>query len=311
MAEEIRAGLTDEPKWIASKYFYDERGSKLFEQITALPEYYLTRAETRILERASDSIVTAAQPDELVELGSGFSRKTRLLLEAMQRLQVGYRYLPLDVSEEALLTASKSLARDYPWLEIVGVVGDFMSHLEDIPRDGTQLLCFLGSTVGNLDPDERAAFYRRVSARLEQRDRFLVGFDLVKDKRVLESAYNDSRGITAEFNRNILLVINREFAGNLPVDEFEHVARYVDERDRIEMWLRARRAIHARLDHLDLEVSLCAGEAIRTEISSKFTRDRAERELSAADLTIERWLTDEQCRFALATVAPGDRRQGE
>ena len=249
------------------------------------------------------------RPVELVELGSGSSRKTRLLLEAMRRQGNGGRcYAPLDVSEDALEGAAKVLTADYPWLEFDGFVGDFTADLPRVPRRGRRLLAFLGSTVGNLEPVERAALLRGVAASLRPGDRFLLGVDLVKDRATLLAAYDDAAGVTAEFNRNMLHVLNAALDARIPVEAFEHVARYDEALARMEMWLRARRPVTMRFPTLGLEVPFEAGEALRTEISCKFTRPVVERELTAAGLALESWYQDAQHRFALALasrISPG------
>jgi L-histidine N-alpha-methyltransferase len=306
LAGDVRAGLTASPKRLPPKYFYDARGSGLFEQITRLPEYYLTRAESEILEAVTDRLVPRVRPGELVELGSGSSRKTRLLLEAMYRHRSGRRYAPLDVSEDALEGAAAALSADYPWLEFEGFVGDFTADLPLVPRrGGRRLLAFLGSTIGNLDPSERAALLRGVAAALAPGDRFLLGVDLVKERAVLEAAYDDAAGVTAEFNRNMLHVLNAELGAGIPVEAFEHVAVYNQTEARVEMWLRAGRQLTLRFPTLGLEARFAAGEALRTEISCKFTRPGVERELAAAGLALESWHEDDAHRFACALARPG------
>src|SRR6266536_406146 len=307
LAEDVRTGLRATPKSLPPKYFYDARGSELFEEITRLPEYYLTRAESEILETLTDRLVGRVRPAELVELGSGSSRKTRLLLEAMHRHRSGRRYAPLDVSEDALDGAAAALTWSYPWLEFEGFVGDFTADLPRVPRHGRRLLAFLGSTIGNLGPPERAALLGGVAGALAGGDRFLLGVDLVKDRAVLEAAYDDKAGVTAEFNRNVLRVLNRELHARIPLDAFEHVAFYDAEKAWIEMRLRARRALTVRLPALDLEVGFAAGEELRSEISCKFTRPMVERELAAAGLRLESWHEDRQHRFACAVAVAKPR----
>jgi len=300
LAADVRAGLTAKPKRLPPKYFYDARGSALFEQITRLPEYYLTRAETEILIDAADAIVQRIQPVELVELGSGSSRKTRLLLEAMHRHRAGQRYAPLDVSEDVLAGAADALAGDYEWLQFDGFVGDFTQDLRRVPRHGRRLVAFLGSTIGNFTPPERAGLLGGVAAGLADGDHFLLGVDLVKGRATLEAAYNDAAGVTAEFNRNLLCVLNRELDANVPVDAFEHVAFYDERNAWIEMRLRAREALTVTFPTLDLVIGFAAGEELHTEISCKFTRPLVEREFQAAGLRLEAWHEDPERRFALA-----------
>lgn len=306
LAEDVRAGLTSARKSLPPKYFYDARGSALFEEITRLPEYYLTRAETEILEAHADAIVAGAAPEELVELGSGSSRKTRLLLEAMHRRAptLPPRYVPLDVSHDALHEAAAELAGDYPWLEVEAVVGDFQRDLASLPRRGRRLIAFLGSTVGNLERDERCLFLTRVARLLAPGDRFLLGVDLAKDVAALKSAYNDAAGLTAAFNRNVLAVLNRELGSDLPLDAFQHVARYDRERACIDLFLKATREVVATFPELDLTVRFAPGEELHTEVSCKFTRPQVAQELGSTGLALERWLTDRESRFALALAAP-------
>jgi len=302
LRRDAREGLTGPAKSLPPKYLYDARGSALFERITTLPEYYPTRCETQILEQRADEILERVRPDELLEIGSGSSTKTRLLLEAMHRTG-GETYVAFDVSEEAIRMAEAHLRRDYPWLCVQGVLGDLHSQLHHVPRSGRRLVCFLGSTIGNLEPEERRAFLVRVGELLEPGDRFLLGVDLVKDPRVIEAAYNDASGVTAQFTHNLLTVLNRELDGNLPLDAFEHVATFDAEHSWVEIRLRARRAVDARLAAIDLDVHFDAGEELRTEVSSKFTRESVEDELAGAGLVLEEWHTDERGYFGVALAS--------
>ncbi len=298
LIEDVRMGFQARPKRIPPKYFYDARGSELFERITRLPEYYLTRAETEILEREAASVLALVRPHELVELGSGSSRKTELLITAMLDTD-GSRYVAFDVSEDALCAAAERLTERHPELEVEVVVGDFDGRLDGVERTGRRLVLLLGSTIGNIHPDQRSAFLARVRTMLLPGDRFLLGVDLVKDRATLEAAYDDASGITAEFNANVLRVLNRELDGDLPLDAFEHVAFYDEANAWIEMRLCALRALDARLDAIDLDVHFDAGEEIRTEISCKFTRASVTRALTEAGLALERWIPDPGRRFAL------------
>jgi L-histidine N-alpha-methyltransferase len=300
LAEDVRAGLAATPKCLPPKYFYDERGCQLFAQITRLPEYYLTRAEEAILERVAGSVVEGVRPAELLEIGGGCSQKTRLLLSAMRDVGCGRRYLPVDFSPVALRQTAEFLRTVDPGLDVQGVLADFERHVRRLPApEGRRLVAFLGSTIGNLDAPQRAAFLADVAAGLGPADRFLLGADLVKGKAVLDAAYDDASGVTAEFNRNVLRVVNRELDADFSVASFAHVAFFSPERSRIEMWLRATRACDVRVAALGIEARFAAGEGMMTEISCKFTRAALEAELRAAGLLVERWETDDEGRFAL------------
>ena len=300
MADALRAdalaGLTATPKELPPKWFYDERGSQLFDEITRLPEYYPTRAEHSILvERAAD-IAAAANADTLVELGSGTSTKTRLLLDA----GAFRRYVPFDVSESTLVEAGGSLAADYPGLEVHGVVGDFERHLPLIPVDGRRLVAFLGGTIGNLKPPARAAFLREVADGMRSGDSLLLGTDLVKDPSRLVAAYDDAAGVTAEFNKNVLRVLNRELDADFNVDAFDHIAAWNADEEWIEMRLRSAKAQSVRVGALDIDARFGDGEEMRTEVSSKFRRGGVEAELAAAGLVLQHWWTDAAGDFALS-----------
>jgi len=299
MIVDVRRGLSASPKWLPPKYFYDAHGSELFERITGLPEYYPTRTETALLEKWADEIVRDTRPDEIVEIGAGSSRKNQLLLEALEHAG-GRVYVPIDVSQEALQATAAHLKERFEWLRFQGVVGDFHTDLARIPRHGRRLVCFLGSTIGNLEQTERVQFLRDVRTMLEGDEAFLLGVDLVKSRERLERAYDDSQGVTAEFNRNVLVVLNRELQGDLPVEAFEHRAHYDRNFERIEMHLVARRSVRGHYRRAKLDVSFEAGESIRTEISCKFRRERVERELALADLRLDRWIPDKAGDFALA-----------
>lgn len=300
MIKDVRSGLTAESKSLPSMYFYDDHGSALFEEITQLPEYYLTRAETEILDMYADDIIAAVHPDELVEIGAGYARKTCLLLTAIHEREAGNVYVAIDVSEAALRHAGKNLTRRYPWLHVRGYLGDFGSDLDAVPRHGRRLVAFLGSTIGNLAPQHRPGFLRAVASMLDDEDGFLLGVDLIKKESVLRAAYDDSAGVSAAFNRNILTVINRELDGSIDVDAFDHETRLNLESGCMEQRLRANREIRTRLDAIDLDVHLEAGEAIHTEWSCKFTREQIESELETVGLRTTNWWTDSENRFGLA-----------
>lgn len=302
LAAHAREGLTAQPqRWLSPTYLYDARGSALFEEITQLEEYTPTRAETRLLTRHAEDIAAAVRPVELVELGSGSSTKTRLLLSAL-RAEVGaLRYAAVDVSRAALEEATEGLrAWGGDWLEVEGVVADFTRGLDRLPRRHPGLVAFLGSTIGNFAPDEQVAFLAEVASCLAADDAFLLGLDLVKDPAALVLAYDDPDGVTAAFDLNVLDVLRRELDAEIP-DVFAHEARWVPEHERIEMHLVAAEDAVLRLPSQDLEVPIAAGESIRTELSSKFTRPRAERLFAEAGLRLERWDAD-RAGFALALL---------
>jgi L-histidine N-alpha-methyltransferase len=305
MARDVRLGLTAKPKELSPKYFYDERGSQLFERITELEEYYPTRAEREILERLSGEIVAAAgEPGTLVELGSGSAVKTRHLLSAMRDAGCLATYVPVDISEEITREAAESLVEEYPGLTVRGLVCDFEHDLERIPDgDGRRLVAFLGGTIGNLYPDARREFLARVAALLEPGDRILLGTDLVKSAERLEAAYDDAEGVTAEFNKNVLRVLNREYGGDFDPGAFEHVARYDAEAARMDIRLRSLADQAVRLDGLDLTVRFAAGEEMRTEISSKFTRERLEGVYREVGLRPDGWFADAAEDYALSLAS--------
>jgi L-histidine Nalpha-methyltransferase len=308
LCADVLLGLTSRPKQLPPTYFYDARGSALFEEITALPEYFPTRTEAALLAAHVDEIAALTGATTLVELGSGSSAKTRLLLDALTGARTLGRYVPLDVSVAALREALDALAVSYPVLALHGVVGDFTAHLDRLPREdhagpgGTmdrRLVAFLGGTIGNLEPAQRATFLARVRAALRQGEHLLLGAALVTDPAVLVAAYDDAAGVTAEFNRNVLHVLNRELHADLQVDAFAHVARWDAEREWIEMRLRAERPMAVTVRDLGLVVEFAAGEEIRTEISAKFRVDGLTAELASAHLLLERAWVDPQERFAL------------
>ncbi len=302
MARDVRDGLLSEPKELAPKYFYDERGSQLFEQITELDEYYPTRAERSILAARSAEIITAAgAPRSLVELGSGSAAKTRHLLDAMRDEGCLHTYVPVDISEEITHETAALLVDEYPGLLVRGLVCDFEHHLERIPDGGEgRLIAFLGGTIGNLYPGPRRDFLARLASLMGPDDRLLLGTDLVKDTGRLEAAYDDAAGVTAEFNKNVLAVLNRELGADFDLDAFEHVARYDAEEARMDIRLRSLAGQTVRLDVLDLLVKFDDGEEMRTEISSKFTYEKLDRVYGESGLAISGWFTDEDCDYALS-----------
>jgi L-histidine N-alpha-methyltransferase len=302
LANDVLDGLTRPFKELPPKHFYDARGSELFEQICELPEYYPTRTEREILETQADKIVADTGAGELVELGSGSADKARILLDAMSRAGTLKRYVPLDVSETVVHDAAHQLVDEYGGLRVHGVVGDFERHLERVPSaDGVpRLVALLGGTIGNFLPGSRRRMLREIGALLGAGDRLLLGTDLVKDPAVIEAAYDDPTGVTAEFNRNVLHVINRELDADFPAADFDHVAFFDRKHEWIEMRLRARRPCRVRIADLGLSVDFAAGEELRTEISAKFTRPRLEADMQAAGLALDHWYTDGEELFALS-----------
>jgi L-histidine Nalpha-methyltransferase len=293
-------GLQRTPKMLPPKWFYDSVGSELFDQITRLPEYYPTRAEAEILRDRSAEIASASQADTLVELGSGTSEKTRLLLDALHHRGSLRRFVPFDVDASILSTAANAIQHEYTGIEIKAVCGDFEEHLGEIPGGGRRLFVFLGSTIGNLTPGPRAAFLKSLAEVMRSDDTLLLGTDLVKDTGRLLRAYDDSAGVTARFNRNVLAVVNRELNADFDVDAFQHVARWNAEEERIEMWLRTDRPQRVRVGALDLTVDFAAGEEMLTEVSSKFHPGGVSAELAGAGLRRLRWWTDAAGDFGLS-----------
>ncbi|MEU5429900.1 L-histidine N(alpha)-methyltransferase [Streptomyces olivoreticuli] len=298
---DVATGLTRTPKVLPPKWFYDARGSELFDAITLLPEYYPTRAEREILLARAAGIAEVVRPRTLVELGSGSSDKTRHLLSALPSID---HYVPVDVSESALAGAARTLLAEHPGLTVHALVADFQYGLALPDTPGPRLLAFLGGTIGNLQPAERAVFFGAVRSGLARGDAFLLGTDLVKDERTLVAAYDDAAGVTAEFDKNVLAVINRELGADFDPADFDHVALWDDRREWIEMRLRARTAVVVKIPALDLAVHFEAGEELRTEVSAKFRRAGVREELAAAGLELSRWWTDEQGRFALSLSVP-------
>nr|WP_202458791.1 L-histidine N(alpha)-methyltransferase [Streptomyces sp. SID5464] len=294
---DVHRGLTDRPKTLPPKWFYDAHGSDLFEKITELPEYYPTRAEREILVARSGDIAAATHARTLVELGSGSSEKTRHLLDALTDL---HTYVPVDVSGSALTQAGQALAAERPGLDVHALIADFTAELTLPDTPGPRLVAFLGGTVGNLLPAERAAFLANVRALLAPGDALLLGTDLVKDEEVLVRAYDDAAGVTAAFNKNVLTVINRELGADFEPAAFDHVALWDAEHEWIEMRLRSATAQTVKVPALDLAVDFAAGEELRTEVSAKFRQEGLRSELFAAGLDLAHWWTDGAGRFALS-----------
>jgi L-histidine Nalpha-methyltransferase len=302
---DVLAGLTATPKSLPPKWFYDERGSELFDKITMLDEYYPTRAEREILAASAAAIAAATGSSTLVELGSGSADKTILLLDALRDAGQLTSYVPVDVSESALVTAASRMLARYRGLHVHAVLSDFTEHLGFPAPTGPRLIVFLGGTIGNLLPDERAAFLANLRAQLREGDALLLGTDLVKDPAVLVAAYDDEAGVTAEFNKNILRVLNAELDGTFDLDEFDHVAIWNAQAEWIEMRLRSATDQTVLLRAMDLSVPFAAGEEMRTEISAKFRREGITTELAAAGLELRSWWTDAQDRFGLSLSVPG------
>ena len=300
LRRDVRDGLTQQPKTLPPKWFYDAVGSDLFDQITRLPEYYPTRAEAQILAARAGEIATASGADTLVELGSGTSEKTRALLNALREQGSLRRFIPFDVDPSVLQLAGQAIQQEYPGVEINAVCGDFEEHLGKIPAVGRRLVAFLGSTLGNLTPGPRAEFLASVSEMMQPGDTLLLGTDLVKDVDRLVRAYDDNAGVTAQFNRNVLTVVNRELGADFDVPAYQHVARWNADEERIEMWLRSTRPQRVHITALDLDVDFADGEEMLTEVSCKFRRSGVDAELAAAGLERTHWWTDEAGDFGLS-----------
>ncbi len=301
MAADVRAGLTRPFKELSPRYFYDERGSELFEEITALEEYYPTRCERVILEGEADRICEAAnRPASLIELGSGSARKTQVLLDAMRSAGCLETFCPVDISEEITRDTAQRIAREYEGINVRGLVCDFEFDLERVPVGGPRMIALLGGTIGNFEPHQRAGFLRRVANLLDTEDRFLLGTDLVKDRETLEAAYNDSKGVTAAFNKNVLAVLNRELEADFDLEAFEHVARWDPENLWMDIRLRSLANQVVNVAALDMLVPYAAGEEMRTEISTKFARAGLEGIYAEAGLELTDWWTDPDGLYALS-----------
>lgn len=297
---QITRGLQGHPKTLPSKLFYDERGSTLFEQICELPEYYQTRTEHQLLTQWADEIVTMSGAEELVELGSGAATKTRVLLTAMAKANQLRHYVPFDVDESIVRRVSEELVQEYPGLQVHGVVGDFLFHLEHIPEGGKRLVVILGGTIGNLLSHAAKDFLTAVNAEMSSGDYFLLGVQLITDRSRLEAAYNDRQGITAKFNKNIIRVLHNNFGADSHPDLFDHVARYNEDAHRIEMWLRSRQDQTLNIADLNFSVPLAHGEEIRTEISTKYDQPLAQELLASSGFEMVKWYTDPESLIGLA-----------
>lgn len=304
LVEDARTGLAAAPKSMPPVWFYDDRGSALFDEITRLPEYYPTRCEREILDTYATDIAERAGADVLVELGSGTSEKTRLLLDAFRARGQLHAFVPLDVSEQTLRDAAASIAGEYEGVAVHAIVGDFNHHLGMLPPGGRRLVAFLGGTIGNLDPAQRRRFLFDLDCALTGEDRVLIGTDLVKDVATLEAAYNDGAGVTAEFNRNLLHVLNRELHADFDVDAFAHVASWDATHDWVDIGLRATSAQTVHIADLAMEVRFERDEVMRTEVSTKFRPDVLEKELWDSGFVIEETWTDAKGWFQLSLLRP-------
>jgi len=307
LADDVTQGLLSKPRSLPPKYFYDEIGCALFDAICTTPEYYLTRSESSLLETYATDIICQAQPEHIIEFGSGNSHKTCYLLDACEKNGYTCNYWPFDVSELALRDASQRLVNQYAWLRIVALVGDYAYSLAQLPKlEGRKLFMFLGSTIGNFSEQHTLKFIQEIRAHMSNGDCFLLGADRVKDGSVLHAAYNDAAGITADFNLNVLSVLNRKLHADFKLDSFEHLALYDEDKQQIEMYLVAREAQQVQLRELDAELQLEKGERILTEISRKFTADDLHELLQNAGLTITSHLEAENGYYSLimATLAP-------
>lgn len=303
LARDVRQGLTATPRTLPAKWLYDARGSALFEEITRQPEYYPPDLEVAILDRVADDLVGGVGPAELVEVGSGSSRKTRRLLDALVATG-GDTYVGLDVSAEAVHDAAAALSADYPTVRVVGAVGDFDLHLHRVPRSGRRLVALLGSTIGNAEPPAQIAFLRDLAGMLHDDDALVLGVDLVKDAAVLEAAYDDAAGITRAFTSNVLNVLCDELGADIDLDAFSPYATWRPEAWHVELGLRAKRPTTLVFPTFGDDVSLSAGETIRTEVSSKFTKDLAIDRLAEAGLALDEWHVDDREWFAVAVARP-------
>ncbi len=300
LERDVREGLTATPKRLPPKWHYDEEGSRLFDEITRLPEYYLTRAERTILAGHGPDIATRSGSDTLVELGAGTSEKTRLLLDAMRDLGTLRRIVLLDVDEATLRVSAAALADEYPGVEAIGLVADLERHLGLLPRRGRRMVAFLGSSVGNFEPDARAALLSDLRAALEPGEAFLLGTDLVKDPARIVAAYDDPQGVTARFSLNLLSVLNRELGADFELSRFRHVPRWDPERELVDIRLRSLAEQRVSFSALDLEVAFAEEEELHTEVSAKFRREGVERELVEAGFELREWWTDPAGDFGLS-----------
>lgn len=312
IARDIQQGMTASQKYIPCKYFYDALGSRLFKEICQLPEYYPTRTELSILKEIAPELMGTFANRDLVELGSGANLKIRILLDAAGKSNRStMRYIPMDISESAIAEALADLIDRYPELQVMGVVADFTSQLDVLPPKRPLMLCFLGSTIGNMSGDESVSFLRTVSENMKSDDKLLIGFDMVKPRDIMEAAYNDSRGITSEFNKNILNVLNKKLNADFDSSQFDHIAYFNEDESRVEMHLRANRDILVKLESIRMEVEFKRGETIHTENSRKFTNDIIEGIAEEAGLSIQKWYLDHNEWFSLVVMCPAPSADSE
>ncbi|HIF51929.1 MAG TPA: L-histidine N(alpha)-methyltransferase [Thiotrichaceae bacterium] len=304
MHDDVRESLLNQPRSLSPKYFYDERGSELFDQICSTPEYYPTRTENALLEKYATDIINKTKPEQILELGSGYSVKTRRLFDACQNISHNCSYAPFDVCEEALVESAKKLAKEYQWLNLKPLLGDYNAGLGNLPAaNGSHLYVFLGSTIGNFERHEATAFIQELYKVMRVGDHFLIGVDRVKENDVLHAAYNDAQGITAEFNLNVLHVLNRELHANFDIDEFTHSATFNTDEERIEMRLISNSAQKVQLNKLNESIHFEEGEHIVTEISQKYTHSGIEEMLTAANFSITYHYEDEDSYFSLVLAS--------
>ena len=287
IVEDVRIGLLSAPRSLPPKYFYDKRGSQLFEQICDTPEYYPTRIEEKLLSRHSEEIIAQVKPSEIMELGSGNAQKTRRLFDACEQIEHICTYAPLDVCETMLENVSEQLQSEYDWLNVYPLLGDYHAGLQHLPEtQGTRLYVFLGGTIGNFYPEQAQDFIKEIKATMQPGDYLLLGADRVKENHLLDAAYNDEQGVTAEFNLNILHVLNRELKADFNPKYFEHRAKFNSEHNRIEMYLLCTQDHIVCLQKLNEEIIFHRGDSILTEVCHKFTSDGLEELLQESGLNI-------------------------
>jgi L-histidine N-alpha-methyltransferase len=304
MVDDVRESLLNSPRSLSPKYFYDERGSELFDQICSTPEYYPTRTENRLLLKYAGDIIQKTQPDQILELGSGYSVKTRRLFDACQDISHNCTYAPFDVCEEALIESAQKLAEEYRWLNLKPLLGDYSAGLGNLPSTtGSHLYVFLGSTIGNFEQHEALKFINELYGVMKDGDFLLLGVDRVKENKVLNAAYNDAQGITAEFNLNVLNVLNRELGANFDTDAFTHSAYFDEQKERIEMHLTSKTQQKVKIEELDKTIQFNKDESILTEISQKYTYTGIEQMLSQANFTITDHYEDEDAYFSLVLAS--------